>query len=138
MIPENELIRLLLLLADTQHWLDELSRQTVLQLQTPASKNWFAKKTRLPVTVLAHIVERHYYKTLRHPGTGKFTISLPAILDLMKEAAAQDAMPMPGSVNYCRSLVLPYQIGINKIGEPAYTIVLISDGQGNIVTAFPE
>ena len=135
---ESELIKILLLLSDTNNWLQEMTLQTVQAIHPPALKLLKGKDYRLPVHAFAHIIERHYYKTLRHPGTGKFNIPLPAILDHLKEAALLEPTLMKGSVNFCRKLALTENIGISKAGEPAYTICVITDANGNIITAYPE
>ena len=138
MVNENELLRLLMLLSDTQTWLNEMSAQAVQALHPPAMKLMHGKSYRLPVTAFAHIIERHYYKTLRHPGTGKFTLPVPAILDLLKEMATVEAEPMKGNINSRRSLQLSYELGICKNGDPAFRITVITDPTGAIITAYPE
>ena len=138
MTNENELLRMLQLLADTQCWLNELGLQCVHGLHPPAVKLLNAKTYRLSITALAHIIERHYYKSMRHPGTGKFNISLAAIIDHIKTAAESEALPIKGNINFKRCIQLPQPIGINKLGEVAYRLVVITDATGSIVTAYPE
>ncbi|MBC7934626.1 MAG: hypothetical protein H7Y86_04605 [Rhizobacter sp.] len=135
---EKELLRMLLLLSDTQCWLNELATQCVYNLHPPAIKLVQAKTYRLGITALAHIVERHYHKTLRHPGTGKFNIPLAAIIDYIKEAGTLEAIPVKGNINFRRCMQLPEAVGTGKSGEPAYRIVVITDPGGNIITAYPE
>ncbi|RYD81434.1 MAG: hypothetical protein EOP53_06400 [Sphingobacteriales bacterium] len=131
-------MRIILLLADTQGWLNEMGSQVIHSIQTAAKKLFSNKTYRLSVTAFAHIIERHYYKTLRHPGTGKFDVSLSEILQLIKDAATIDPQPMKGSVYFKRSLALSTAIGINKNGESSHTLTVISDEAGNIITAYPE
>lgn len=138
MVNENELLRLLMLLSDTQTWLNEMSAQAVQALHPPAMKLLHGKSYRLPITAFAHIIERHYYKTLRHPGTGKFTLPPAAILDLVKEMASVEPEPMKSNTNSRRSMQFPYQLGICKNGDPAFCITVITDPTGEIITAYPE
>lgn len=135
---ESELLRMLMLLADTQAWLNEMGLQHMHQLHPQGIKLLQGKQYRLSISALAHIVERHYYKTMRHPGTGKFDISLVAIVDHLKEAATAEPVPVKGSTNMKRCLYLNDPIGFNKQGEPAYSMVIVTDVTGSIITAYPE
>ena len=138
MTDEYHYMRIILLLADTQLWLNELGSQAIHSIQPAAKKLLSSKTYRLSITALAHIIERHYYKTMRHPGTGKFTIPLPQVLDCIKEAGMQPAEPMKGSAYFKRSLAFPTSIGINKNGETSATITVITDYNKHIITAYPE
>ncbi len=135
---ENELLRLLMLLSDTQAWLNELSLQCVNGLHPPGIKLLNGKTYRLSITALAHIIERHYYKTMRHPGTGKFNIPVASIMEHLKEAAVIEGEAMKGCTHVKRCLDLKEPIGFNKSGEAAYRMVIITDAGGSIVTAYPE
>lgn len=135
---ESELLRMLMLLADTQAWLNEMGTQCMHSLHPPGIKLLQGKNYRLSISALAHIVERHYYKTMRHPGTGKFDIPLAAIIDHLKDAGTAEATPIKGSVNMKRCLCFSEPVGFNKDGEPAYRMVIVTDITGNIVTAYPE
>lgn len=134
---ENEWIRIILLLADTQQWLNEICVQTMSSLHPPAKKLLAAKTYRLSIGGLAHILERHYHKTLRHPGTGKFTVSLPQVLDLLKRAGAEPAVPMTGTLNSVRVLQCEDIIGIDRDGDPCRVMTVITAADGSVVTAFP-
>ena len=138
MIKENELLRMLMLLADTQAWLNELNIQCMNNLHPRGIKLLQGKSYRLSITAFAHIVERHYYKTMRHPGTGKFQVPLPMIIELIREAGAAEAMPVKGSTHLKRSLHCNEPIGITQTGETAFSITVITDATGNIITAYPE
>ncbi len=131
-------MRIIMLLADTQAWLNELGNQVIQQVQPAAKKLFGSKGYRLSIHAFAHIIERHYYKTLRYPGTGKFDIPLSAILQLIKDAAVMDATPMKGSQYFKRILPVNSIIGITKNGEPSSAMTVITDEQGNIITAYPE
>jgi hypothetical protein len=134
---ENEWIRIILLLADTQSWLNELCGQTLAGLHPPAKKLLAAKTYRLTIGGLAHILERHYYKTLRHPGTGKFRISLPQIIDLLKLAGSEPPGQMTGTLNQVRVLNCEESIGTDKEGNDCRRLTVITDPGGCILTAFP-
>jgi hypothetical protein len=138
MFNENELLRLLLLLADTQVWLDDLGKQCLDYLHPPAKKLLTSKTYRLGIPAFAHIIERHYYKTMRHPGTGKFTIPLAELLDHLKQAALLDPVPMKSNTNSKRILKLDTVIGVNKNGDNSSRMTVITDAMGNIITAYPD
>lgn len=127
-----------LLLSDMQYWLNELVTHCVHSLHPPGVKLLTGRNYRMSITVFAHIIERHYYKTMRHPGTGKFDIPLGQVLDYIKEAGLSEPVEMKGNTNFKRSLPLKHPIGITRKGDAAYTLVVITDSTGNIVTAFPE
>ena len=97
-----------------------------------------SKTYRLTITSFAHVVERHYYKTLRHPNTGKFQISLGGNFGYLKAAGSIDSELMKGSMNFKRCLTLKEIIGFNKDGEDAFNFIVITDPGGNIITAYPE
>jgi hypothetical protein len=134
---EPEWIKLLFLLADTQHWVDELSSRAFDQLPLENKKKLFRKTYHLSIHAMAHIVERHYYKIPRHPGTGKFNIPLTAVLHHIREAGSIEPVPVAGSLNQQRVLTTTEPIGFDKQGEPTYSITIITDPGGEIVTAFP-
>ena len=135
---EPEWIKLVLLLADTQLWLDDMVKDALMQLNSEG-RNFrdFRRIYSLSVTALAHIIERHYYKIPRHPGTGKFHIPLTEVLYYIREAAALPAMPVKGSLNLQRIINCEQIIGYDKKGLPVQTITIITDAGGRIVTAFP-
>lgn len=134
---ENEWIRVILLLADTQQWINEICIQTIGSLYPPAKKLLAAKTYRLSIGGLAHILERHYYKNMRHPGTGKFIVSLPQILDLLRTAGAEPALPLPGTLNSVRVLRCEDIIGIDRDGNHCNMLSVITAPDGVIITAFP-
>ena len=71
---EPEWLRLLFSLNDTHAWLQEMERSLLYQLPIDEKSKPCRKTYRLPVTSLAHQLEKHYYKISRHPGCSKFTI----------------------------------------------------------------
>lgn len=135
---EPEWIKLVLLLADTQLWLDDMVKDALVQLNS-GGRNFrdFRRTYSLTVTALAHIIERHYYKIPRHPGTGKFHIPLTEVLYYIREAAVLPAMPVKGSFNLQRTINCEQIIGYDKKGLPVQTITIITDAGGRIITAFP-
>lgn len=132
------MMRMVMLLADTQSWLNEMCTQTIQHIHPSAGKLLTGKNYRLSICAFAHIIERHYYKTMRHPGTGKFTIPITAIIDHIKEAGLIEPEHIKGSANFRRTLQLTYQAGICKNGDPAFSITVITDATGAIITAYPE
>jgi glycosyltransferase involved in cell wall biosynthesis len=56
----------------------------------------------------------------------------------LKEMANAEAVPMKSNANSRRSMVLPYQVGICKNGDPAFCITIITDPTGAVITAYPE
>ena len=131
---EQEWIKLVLLLADTNRWLDELSGRVMCAL--PACKALQKGNYYLGCTALAHILERHYHGILRHPGTGKFTIAIPAIAECIRMGASVMPLPIPGHKNYHRSFGMEQVVGIDKHGSPTCMVTVITDDKGNIITAF--
>lgn len=135
---ESEIIRLLMLLSDTQIWLNKLNTDLINQMHPMGIKLMKGKDYRLSITALSHIIERHYYKTMRYPGSSKFTICLSRILDLLKDAGLVEPKNITGSENLKRSIELNEPVGCTKIGEEAYRFIVVTDYSGNIITAYPE
>lgn len=134
---EDEWLKLLFLLSDTEQWLDELSYRTFRCLPMADKKRLFRRTYYLTPSALAHIVERHYYKILRHPGTGKFTIPITEILHYLREGGDLLATSLPGSFNYKRVVEAAATIGMDKDGLPTRLITILTDSGGRIITAFP-
>lgn len=72
---EEQWMKILFLISDTQEWLNDLQRQIIYQVLFRDKRKIFRKTFYLPATSLAHILERHYYKIRRYPYTSKFTNS---------------------------------------------------------------
>lgn len=134
---ETEWLRLLFLLNDTQQWLEEMQKTLLRSLPCKTPEKLFKKNCYLSVAAFAHILERHYHKIPRHPGTGKFTISIPDILQLIKQAAEQLPLPQNGTTNLLYQYNSGIELGYDKSGLPSTYITLIVDEKGNIKTAFP-
>lgn len=137
MFNEQEWLRLLFLLSDTQSWLDDMSKDLFSQLPVSEKKKFMRKNYFLTAPVLAHILERHYYKIARYPQAGKFTIPVADILHFIREAGVIPAKPLPGYTNFQRSINTGKTIGYDKNGKHVETITILTDGGGKIVTAFP-
>jgi hypothetical protein len=133
---EAEWIKMLFLLSDTQHWLDDMSRNCLLQL--PGNKKKvFRQDYHLTVQAFAHILERHYYKINRHPQVGKFHIPVADILELLRNMYSIVPQPINNSCNFYRMMDTGAAIGFDKYGNSTGFITVITSKDGNIVTAFP-
>jgi len=135
---EEEWIRLVLLLSDTQVWINELSVSAIMQLPVRGKKKFLRKTYYLTICSLAHILERHYYKIPRYPATAKFTIPIVEILTYIRTAFNQLQSPVAGSTNTLRIIQTDRVIGFNRNQLPSKTIEIITDGGGKILTAYPE
>jgi hypothetical protein len=134
---EAEWIRLLFLVSDTQFWIDEMEKDLFHQLPLTDKKKLFKKTCYITAQSLAHILERHYHKIPRHPGTAKFTIPVTGILHWIREACQQTPQPQAGSLNFIRIYDTGNQLGHDQYGLPSTHITVISNAVGEVLTAFP-
>lgn len=132
---EQEFIKLLFLLSDTQQWLTQMSHDLFAQM--PNSSRLKQKSYYLSVTAFAHIIERHYYRIDRHPGTGKFAIPIHDMLQHIKEAKEEQPLQLQGTTNLYRTRNTGTIIGHERNGTPTSIITVITCPAGNIITAFP-
>jgi hypothetical protein len=137
LFDEEEWLRLLFLLNDTQCWLNELVKNAVFQVPIEGRRKLFRKTYYLTVTSLAHIMERHYYKVMRHPNTGKFTIPVPLLLSYIRDAASEPTSPVPGSLNFQRVIEASQTIGFDREQKPTKVITVLTEIGGRVITAFP-
>jgi len=138
MFNEPEFIKLIFLLADTQAWLDDMAKDAFGRIPVSDKKKFLKKSYYLPVSVLAHIIERHYYKINRYPNAGKFLIPLAEVLFFIREAHASPVAPAPGNNNnFEREVLANHIIGYDKAGQPTNIITVLTDAAGKIITAFP-
>lgn len=134
---EEEWLKLLFACSDLQAWMDEFAFRLFGSIPITDRKKLFRSTYYLTPAALAHILERHYYKIPRHPGTGKFTIPVTNILHWLREAGAEPATPLPGTLNYKRIFKAPSVIGFDQQGQPTCFITILTDSGGKILTAFP-
>lgn len=134
---EAEWLKLLFLLADTHSWLEDMSKNCLMQLPIAGKKQLLCKGYYMGIKAMAHIAERHYYKINRYPHTNKFHIPLTDILHYIKAAAIVPTEPLKNSVNFYRMLQTDEVIGFDMEGHPVQCITIITDASGNIITAFP-
>ena len=134
---EQQWMKILFLISDTQEWLDQVQRQIICQVPFQNKRKIFQKTFYLPVTSLAHILEGHYYKIHRFPGNSKFTISISEIVSFIRDASEQLPDLISGTNNFQRKLKTDKTIGLNLQGEPTDIITIITDAAGRILTAFP-
>lgn len=106
--------------------------------QLPVNKKAFMqKKYYLSASALAHIVRRHWYKVKDHPEAGKFTIPLAEIINYLREAFYTEATPVQSYQNFQRHVDIGKPIGYDRHGKYVKTLTVLTDGGGNIITAFP-
>lgn len=134
---ESQWMKVVFLLADTQCWLDEMNKDLFAAVPVSNQRKYLRKTYFLTPAALAHILERHYYKINRHPEAGKFHVSLPCLLELIRDASAMEAYPMKGCRNYYRVLHTDSMIGFDKDGREERRMTVITDAGGRIVTVFP-
>jgi len=134
---EDEWLKLVFLLSDTQNWLNEIVKNAVLQVPLKDRKKLFRHSFYLTITSLAHIMERHHYKILRHPNVSKFTIPVTDILSLLRDAATAEAIPVSGTMNFQRVIDTGSTIGFDYHQLPTKLLTVLTDSGGRIMTAFP-
>ena len=134
---EEQWINTLFLLSDTQGWIREQQTMLLSLVPLPGMKKFGRHQFHLTVTALAHILERHYFKILRHPNTGKFTISVVEILACIRDAAPETPVPIQGSPNEQRVVDTGRTIGFDQSAVPTSMLTVITDRGGKIITAFP-
>jgi hypothetical protein len=134
---EDEWLRLIFQLNDTQNWLNELVSGAVIQVPIKDKKRLFRKTYYLTVPALTHIAERHYYKIMRHPEASKFTIPIVEILSHLRDASAEPTTPVSGSLLFQRVFDVGRVIGFDRGRQPTSLITVLTDGCGRIITAFP-
>lgn len=134
---EQQWLKLLFLLADTQSWLDEMTRDCFSHLPMDGKKKFLRKTYTLTAQTLAHIIERHYFKINRYPHTGKFHIPIVEILHYIREGASSIPIKLNGNGNFSRTIKTTGYIGYDINGNASRVIVIITDASGKIITAYP-
>lgn len=134
---EEQWMKILFLISDTQEWLNTLQRKIIFQVPFQNKRKIFRKTYYLSITALAHILERHYYKIQRYPCTSKFTIPVCEIVSFIRDAAEKPSMPVGGTNNFYRVVYAGKVIGTNLCNQMTDEITIITDTGGQIITAFP-
>jgi hypothetical protein len=134
---EESWIKLIFLLSDTQDWLNELATGAIMQMPMKGRKRLLRKTYYLPLSSLAHILERHYYKIPRHPETSKFIIPVPEILSHLRDVSGEPGLPIAGSCDLRRTVNVHKVIGFDRDQLPTTYITVLTDPGGRIITAFP-
>lgn len=134
---ESEWLRMLFLLSDTQAWLDDMAKTALMQLPVPDKRKFLRKTYYLSLPVLAHILERHYYRINRYPQAGKFTIPVTEILAFIREAHSLPATQLQGCLSFQRVMDAGKIIGFDQDGLPVRVLTILTDAAGRIITAFP-
>lgn len=134
---ETQWLKLLFLLADTQNWLDDMSKEAFLHLPLPDKKKLMRKTYYLTAGAMAHIIERHYYKISRHPQAGKFHIPVIEIVQHIRDGSMLTTEPVNGSLNFQRTLHTADIIGYDNDGQPTSALTILTDAGGRVITAFP-
>lgn len=134
---EEAWIKLIFLLSDTQDWLNELANGALMQVPMKNRKRLLRKTYYMPLSSLAHILERHHYKIPRHPGTSKFTIPVPEILSFLRDISAEPGKPVAGSLDFRRTVDVGKIVGFDRDQLPTTFITVLTDPGGRILTAFP-
>lgn len=137
MFNEQDWLKLLFLLNDTQNWIDEMCRETLYQLPVNEKRKFRRKSYYLTIPALAHILEKHYNKIARYPQAAKFTITVIEILSYIRDAYPVPAVSVPGTSNYQRIVDTGQHIGYDRNGLSVQVITIITEPGGKIVTAFP-
>jgi hypothetical protein len=137
MFNEQDWLKLLFLLNDTQNWLDEMCRESLYQLPVNEKRKFRRKNYYLTIPALAHILEKHYHKVQRYPHAAKFHLSLVEILNYIRDAYSLPTSPVPGCKNHQRIVDAGQLVGYDRSGNPANILTIITDQGGKIVTAFP-
>ena len=134
---EEQWLRILFLISDTEKWLNNLQQTVIAQLPVAGKKNLFRKSFCLTASALAHILERHYHKVPRFPEKGKFVISVVEIISYIKDCYTQTEQPLAGTTYTYRNFDACKIIGFDRSGYNTSFLTVVSDNFGRIITAFP-
>lgn len=134
---EDEWLKLVFLLSDTQNWLNDLVGTAMLQVPMKDRRKLFRKSYYITVGALAHIMERHHYKIPRHPNVSKFTIPVVEILALLRDANTEPVEQATGATYLKRVIDTQKIIGHDFNQLPTSLLTVLTDSGGRILTAFP-
>ena len=111
------------------------------ELQPPTERIPGRVETRINVSNegWAHVVARHFF------GTGsRFTVSEGELREMLTSRSVIDTpisrvLQTPEGPRYVRTLTYDWQVGLDKLHnfQPTSTLTVISDRQGNLLSAFP-
>ena len=134
---EEQWLKILFLISDTQAWLDDIQKGMIYQLPVEGKKKLLRKSFYLTSPAIAHIMERHYYKIQRYPDKGKFTIPVIEILACIRDSFSEPTWPINGMLYVQRVMDAGKTIGFDRSGRHTSLITVVSDNMGRIITAFP-
>ncbi|RFM26996.1 hypothetical protein [Deminuibacter soli] len=134
---ESEWLKLIFTLNDIQDWLTGLTTNAFMGIPVFDKKKLFRKTYYITITRLVHLLERHYYKIPRYPLASKFTVPVVDILSHLRDASSQPVSPVLGTLNYRRVINTGAIIGFDIDRTPTSFITVITDGGGQIITAYP-
>ena len=137
MYNEEEWLRLLFLMSDTQAWISEMEKDLFRHFPAGEIKKLSRKSYYLSATSFAHIIERHYYKMPHHPGASKFNIPVYDILYWLREGFYQPSQPLPGTSLFIRQWDTGACMGFNRLSHPTTILTILTETGGRIKTAFP-
>lgn len=134
---EEEWLRMIFAISDLHQWLDEVSKGIIHLVPGHEKRKLFRKAYYITAPVLAHILERHFYKVMRHPGTGKFTITIPEIFHYLREGFHAPSSLIAGTTLFKRTVNTGTTTGIDRTGNSTTIMTIITDAAGKICTAYP-
>lgn len=134
---EDEWLKMIFLLSDTQNWLNDLVNDAMLRVPMKDRKKLLRRTYYIGINALAHIMERHHCKILRYPNVSKFTVPVIDILALLRDANTAPAVPVPGTLNFQRVIDTGNMIGYDYNQLPTSFLTVLTDSGGRIMTAFP-
>jgi len=137
LFEEEQWLKLVFVLNDAQTWINDQQRQLLQLVPIDGKKKMVRKSFYVSAVAIAHIIERHYFKTQRHLFTAKFTIPVIDILTCIRDASDQPAKPVKGTQNMQRILDAGYIVGYDQSCTNTSLVTVISDSGGRVVTAFP-
>lgn len=127
-------------LQSLQHLRDRLhvlARHLIRQIPGDGRFRYFPMSYHFTAFSLAHIMDRHHHSIDKFPGRSKFTISIPEITWLIKEAFFAEQHPIQKAFIYSRTHSAGRIIGTDQKGNPCRNITVITDQDGNIKSAYP-
>jgi hypothetical protein len=97
----------------------------------------FQKNYFLSSPALAHILQKHGNGPLMPKGVSQFSISIPEIIGLLREAANHRLLAIPGSNHFRRVIIAGTMVGYDHCGFRTCIYTIVTNRKGRILTAFP-